>query len=222
MEFLKWGTCLVFVVALYGCGKTGSNQAKGDEGNAPPSPVASSSQPSGDPRGAPATSTPAAGTETKAHSAEAKKTAAAPAAQDRSERLEGTFFTTEAQPLQLALFDKRPVIVMISAFGCQSCAEETRKLKEYFAKRLAGKIPGNVDMITILLNSVVEDAKDWQNSQGIPWLVGYQTDDQVITRYCKAMTTPCTVVRMPGQGVVFAQNGVAAPELLEHLTGGWH
>ena len=143
-------------------------------------------------------------------------------AKDDSSRIEGDFLTTEDKTLSLSTFEKRPVIVMISAWGCRSCAEETKKLKEHLQAKMNGKkLPTNVDIVTILLSSSKEDAVDWQTSEGIPWTVGYQTDSQIITKYCKAMVTPCTLIRMPFQGIVFAQNGVTSPETLESFTGGF-
>lgn len=127
----------------------------------------------------------------------------------------------------LEQFKDKPLVLFLATDMCITCSEEAKAFKAHVNQRNL-KL-SNVDVLTILVGSYYEDADYWQvgvpgdEGHKVPWKVGYQPGDNgtLIRQYCKEETTPCTVVTMPGKGVVLAKTGMVEPAEIERLTGEW-
>ncbi len=131
--------------------------------------------------------------------------------------LQGSFETTEAANITLNEQIQKPMVLIFSQDTCLICRAETKMLVEKFQAGL----PQNVDIYTILVGTILEDALDFKEELKIPWPVGFQSGDVFFKAYCPGLKVPCVIVQTPAEGYVFQKTGEFSVTELEKHTGTW-
>jgi hypothetical protein len=137
--------------------------------------------------------------------------------------LSGKLPTSDGGEVDLADDGGKPTILQFAVPGCSSCAHEAKNLRDNLKNKDAP--PSKVRIITILNNAVFEDAQDWKQGQGSPWIVAYDSNPDpkklVFRTYCATDVTPCLVVHTPEQGIRLSRNAEVSVGEIEGLTGKW-
>lgn len=112
--------------------------------------------------------------------------------------------------------------VTLLIFGqdtCIVCGEET----EHFLGSLNNPLlaPTRINMVTLLVGAIVEDADYWKFIFDVPWKVGIDTTGEIFRQYCPLNTVPCIVVHDPLKGIVLRHHGAIDLDYLKSLTGPW-
>jgi hypothetical protein len=140
-------------------------------------------------------------------------------AQSAPPALSGTFLTTDLATVDLSREGARPVVLIFSQDTCAACGQEADALRA--ALRHPTLVPANAGVYSILVGAVLDDAADWKSAHSVPWTVGMDPDNVLFKRYCATLTVPCSVVYLPGRGIVLQRNGGASLADFENLTGDW-
>lgn len=133
--------------------------------------------------------------------------------------IHGSFVTSEGLTIVLNELLQKPLVLIFAQDTCLACREESEMLVKTLAS--LGGVPVNIDLYSILVGNILEDAQDFKQSLGIPWSVGFQTGDSFFKSYCPSLTVPCVVVQTPTQGLIFQKSGKFEIEELEKYTGSW-
>ncbi len=133
--------------------------------------------------------------------------------------IHGSFITSEGQTVVVDELLQKPLVLIFAQDTCLACREESEMLVRNLAS--SGGAPTNVDLYTVLVGNILEDAQDFKQSLGILWSVGFQTGDSFFKSYCPSLTVPCVVVQTPAQGLIFQKSGKFEIEELEKYTGSW-
>ena len=136
-----------------------------------------------------------------------------------SQFLKGSLVFTDGQTVVVNELLQKPLVLIFSQDSCIICRAETKMLVEKFVN--LGGPPKNIDLYTVLIATVLEDAQDFKQSFGIPWGVGFQTNDVLFRSSCPNFKVPCVVVELPTQGFVFQKTGEFQIEEIEKYTGPW-
>jgi hypothetical protein len=137
-------------------------------------------------------------------------------------KLSGGFSLLDGSRTDLNTFEgSKPTVVYFVSDTCTVCSEETEEI----VKKLGSKpFPSNVNLVSIVVGAIREDAAGWKESHTVGWPVGFQAPSEnasLLRQYCPAVQTPCVVVSTPEKGVVFAENGRVPFEKITALTGEW-
>jgi hypothetical protein len=133
--------------------------------------------------------------------------------------LVGSFLTTEKKTIDLSMETEKPVVLIFSQDTCTTCAAEADSLKK--SLRHPQENPKSVNVFTVLVGAVAEDAVDWKSFHGIPWTVGIDPDSKLFRQYCNPLTVPCILVYLENQGIALQKNGITDFSELVSITGPW-
>lgn len=121
--------------------------------------------------------------------------------------------------IDLTSLKNKPLILVFAEDTCLACYEEVMEFKDHLKD--PKNPPKNVEILTILNGAIEEDALYFSETHEIPWKVAYDETAGLFKKYCLENTVPCTLVYMPGEGVIFNKHGKVPVATLEDLTGVW-
>ncbi len=130
-------------------------------------------------------------------------------------------FTQNGQSINL----NRSTVIIFASDTCVICAGEHEKLVKFF-KQL-GHVPQNVDLYTVLVGGIVEDAHAFAENFKLPWNVIVQPEtaeassDELFRTFCPEQKVPCVIVQTQEKGFVFQKTGEFSVAELEPFTGRW-
>ena len=132
----------------------------------------------------------------------------------------GTFQSLAGNLVDLSVRSKAARVLMFSQDTCVTCREEAQAIAA--RHRQQGRLPQNVDFITILAGATIEDAQDWASDNQVTWIVGIDDSNELLNRYCVTRTFPCIVIETVESGIVVRTNGKLSIEQMEGVTGKWN
>ena len=121
--------------------------------------------------------------------------------------------------IDLSTYQDMPLVVVFAYDQCEGCAVETEELLASLKNRTVA--PENVRIVTIMAHVYPEDAQTWQAIHKVPWTVALDPGDALFDKFCPSGQTPCTIIQMPGRGIVFRKEDVSTAAELEAVTGPW-
>ncbi len=130
-------------------------------------------------------------------------------------------FTQNGQSINL----NRSTVIIFASDTCVICAGEHEKLVKFLNK--LGHAPQNVDLYTILVGGIVEDAQAFAENFKLPWSVivqpetGESSGDELFKTFCPEQKVPCVIVQTQEKGFVFQKTGEFSISELEPFTGRW-
>lgn len=133
-------------------------------------------------------------------------------------KFEGKFTAIDNEAIDLSKSDQ-PFVLIFASDTCATCTAETRALGKLFNEK--GGLPVNVDLYTILIGALVEDAQDWKDYLSVRWTVGIDPGDQLFRQYCQEALTPCVLVFNHINGKITKFIGESGPEELQKESGEW-
>ncbi len=133
--------------------------------------------------------------------------------------LEGNLEIVDQPNLNLDANFNKPIVMIFSQDTCVVCRGEAKMLSTKF-NELHG-IPKNIELVTILIGSTIEDAQDFKSELGIQWKIGSQDGDALFRKFCPELKVPCVMAQTPSDGIVFRKLGEVGIEELEKYTGAW-
>ncbi len=133
--------------------------------------------------------------------------------------ISGVVALTDGSTIDLAESDTDPLLVIFAQETCDVCRAETVEFKASFDEVSAK----NLRIITVLVGSILEDAADWKSASNwedgaeVPWNVGYESSPQLFTQLCPNSGTPCSLLQLPGKGVILKHSGLLHPDEVINL-----
>jgi hypothetical protein len=109
-------------------------------------------------------------------------------------------------------------IVMFVSETCSVCRHETKGL---VAKLNTTGAPTNVRFYSVLVGSVIDDARDWKSDLNVSWTVAIDDGDALFRHYCPALQTPCVLIKKPASQEFSRLYGEHAIEEWQQITGTW-
>jgi hypothetical protein len=145
-----------------------------------------------------------------------------PPQQATSFKTSGNFKSIEEVDFYLPEVTTKPRILIFAGTFCSICQGEHRELQALFDSK-NGSLPSNVEILTIMVDAVDNsDSLDFKDFTGIQWNPYYQVNQNLRNQLCGAgSATPCTVIEMPQQGIVFQHIGGTSVQELQQITGEW-
>ena len=134
------------------------------------------------------------------------------------DHLTGRLVTTDAKPIDLAAANDLPVVLIFSQDTCIICGQEAAALRDSLKKQFS---PTKIHLLTVLVGANPDDASDWKQSHRVFWDVAVDGRGELFKRYCSQLTVPCSIVQVPGKGIVFRHNGAVEFKDFLTLTGPW-
>lgn len=131
-----------------------------------------------------------------------------------STSISGNYFDLSSQNKDLSVLKGKVSVVFLASETCLTCIEEINEVKHYIKDK--GE-PSKVKLLTLLINSVAEDANFWKIDHEVNWEVGYTENTDLIEAYCPKIQTPCTLVLDKNNQILFSANGKVAPEKIESM-----
>lgn len=128
--------------------------------------------------------------------------------------LTGEVVTTGGGTVDLSEETLNPRLLIFAQETCEVCREETIAFKASYAEVQAK----NLEIITVLVGSLKEDAlawksaDNWEDSSEVPWIVGYELQPLLFSELCPNSGTPCSLLQLPNKGVVLKRSGILHPE----------
>lgn len=119
----------------------------------------------------------------------------------------------------------RSTVIIFASDTCVICAGEHEKLVKFL--NILGHVPQNVDLYTVLVGGIVEDAQAFAENFKIPWNVIVQPEsveagnDELFRTFCPEQKVPCVIVQTQEKGFVFQKTGEFSIAELEPFTGRW-
>lgn len=136
-----------------------------------------------------------------------------------NQQIVGVVELTDQSTIDLASITDKPLILVFAQDTCLVCLEEAEGFKKAFQDPT--QEPSNVKLISVIAGADLQLAQEWKQDHQIPWAVGFDYDLKIFSKYCPEKQTPCTLVQLPGSGVVFQKTGLAHAEELQAITGEW-
>ncbi len=144
----------------------------------------------------------------------------------RGENLRGAFLGLDGQSQSLENDNGKPTVLVFAQFFCEECILESEHFRDSLADPMVA--PSRINLITILvgdrqtdLNNSLADAADFKRIYALPWTVGADPQAELFPLYCPENLTPCTVVQIPGRGIVMRKVGLSSRSEIETYTGAW-
>lgn len=135
------------------------------------------------------------------------------------QKMRGTFLNTDGSRFSLEDDQNRPTVLVFANEFCGICQDEN----EHFRDSLSdpSQAPANINLHTVMVGGDETVATQWKTDYQLPWRVGADPDLELFTEYCPENVTPCTIVHLPGRGIVLRQvNEITRAEIEIH-TGPW-
>ena len=134
--------------------------------------------------------------------------------------ISGNLIATDDRTIDLSKDDGLPLVLIFSNDSCSTCAAEAEDIKKTL--RIPTQGPTKIHLYTLLNGAIKADAVYWKNIHQIPWDVGYDENSTLFMKYCPDHTQiPCTLVQVPGQGVLLVHQGQTKIATIVSLTGPW-
>jgi hypothetical protein len=134
--------------------------------------------------------------------------------------LEGQLMSSEGSPFSLGEDLNRPTVLIFASEFCISCREEQASF--IAALKNPASNPTRVRLITVVVDlDQIEDLAFWKDEHKIPWTAALDTRDTLFKDHCPERKTPCTLVHVPGKGIVLRHVGITSPESVIAETGVW-
>ena len=136
-----------------------------------------------------------------------------------TDNLSVTAIDSDGNSFKVAADPSKVTLLIFGQDTCIVCGEET----EHFVASLADPMvaPSKINMVTLLVGAIVEDADYWKFIFDVPWKVGVDTNGQIFKKYCPLNTVPCIIVHDPAKGIVLRHHGAIDINYLKSLTGPW-
>ncbi len=112
---------------------------------------------------------------------------------------------------------QKPLVMIFAQDTCETCGKET----EMLVNKLSGIDQLNVNLVTILIGTALEDARWWAEMFEVSWPVALDFKGEYFKRYCPQTTVPCIVIVTPDVGVVVRHHGEMSYEQMVEYTGPW-
>lgn len=128
--------------------------------------------------------------------------------------LSGQVTSTEGLVIDLGQERNHPFLLVFAQETCEVCREETIEFKADYQRML----DKNVEIVTVLVGSLEEDALAWKSADNwddqneVPWSVGFELRPTLFSALCPNSGTPCSLLQLPGKGVVLKRSGLLHPE----------
>lgn len=130
-----------------------------------------------------------------------------------------TYLTGRLSTLDLDSLRDRPLVLVFASDTCDICLAEAEEFRD--SLKVAANPPTKVTLVTAMVGAVSDDALVWKEDNRIPWTVAIDENLDLFKQYCGGSTVPCTLVQLPGKGIVFRQIGAVHVKDLQKLTGPW-
>lgn len=115
---------------------------------------------------------------------------------------------------------KDVVLLLFATHTCPYCDREVKAINNRLDS--LGRLPHNVEIISILLGVSEHLALAWKRRHEIPWKVGVQLRDQdLFSRYFPGRSgVPSQVIQKDGV-ITYKNSGLLDMSVLERRTGSW-
>jgi cytochrome oxidase Cu insertion factor (SCO1/SenC/PrrC family) len=139
--------------------------------------------------------------------------------EELSNTLSFTVPSTKGTILDISDYLDKPTLIMFAQDTCETCGHETEmivaKLNELGGSR-------NVNIITILVGTTLDDALWWEELFEVSWPVGFDHKAELFQNYCPERTVPCSIIVLPMKGIVYRGHGEISFEKISYYTGPWN
>lgn len=133
--------------------------------------------------------------------------------------ISGVVSITDGSTISLDEIDAQPLLLIFAQETCEVCREETLGFKAAFDEATSK----NLRIVTVLVGSIREDAVDWKSADNwedgveVPWSVGFEIQPQLFAQLCPNSGTPCSLLQLPGKGVILKHSGLLHAQEVFHL-----
>lgn len=131
--------------------------------------------------------------------------------------LSGEYADLNGNIINLEQLNSKTQVIIFAQDLCAVCSEEAFELSDYVKKN---GLPRVFEMRHILVESFVDDAKDWVKSHQVQWFVGIGSFE-VFKNYCSSLQVPCLIIFKPNVGITFQHTGKLSAEQITREAGGW-
>ncbi len=133
-------------------------------------------------------------------------------------QLTGVLQTTTGS-VDLAQDNGLVTVLQFASDGCFTCNQEANAFRS--SLKNPSQNPSKVRLITVLVQSPMDDAKLWKQDHQIPWTVAIDPNAAFFRSYCTEDIVPCLVIHKPDQGIVLREKGMVKMNQVLDLTGPW-
>ncbi len=131
--------------------------------------------------------------------------------------LSGEYTDLNGNIINLEQLNSKTQVIIFAQDLCAVCSEEAFELSDYVKKN---GLPSVFEIRHILVESFIDDAKDWVQSHQVQWSVGIGSFE-VFKNYCSSMQVPCLIIFKPNVGITFQHTGKLSAEQITREAGGW-
>ncbi len=112
----------------------------------------------------------------------------------------------------------KPTLIIFAQDTCDVCGQETEMILSHLNNVQELKI----NIITILIGTILDDALWWVDLFEVPWQVGLDFQGKFFKQYCSQNTVPCMLIYDPNNGLVLRHHGEISFEQIQYYTGPWY
>ena len=131
--------------------------------------------------------------------------------------LSGDYTDLNGNVINLDQLNSKTQVIIFAQDLCTVCSEEAFEISDYVNKN---GLPKEFEMRHILVESFIDDAKDWVQSHHVTWSVGIGSFE-VFKHYCSSLQVPCLIVFKPNVGITYQHTGKLSIEQITREAGGW-
>lgn len=129
--------------------------------------------------------------------------------------------STKGGLLEMSSFSDQPTLIMFAQDTCETCGHETDMIVSEL-RSFGGYVNSDINIITILVGTILDDALWWEELFEVSWPVGLDDNGTFFQKYCPERTVPCSLIYLPSKGIVYRGHGEISVEEITTYTGPWN